>query len=413
MIEVRMPRLSDSMEEGTIVRWLKADGDEVSRGEEIVEIETDKATMAFEADGDGMLAILAPDGDTRRVGEVIARIAAPGATPKQNGASADEDAPPARLEPPPAVEAAQPPARDVGARARPRRDGVDASPVGRRLAARLGVDLTRVRGSGPRGRILKADVARSARETPRKETATPPAAPLAAAPLTGRGEPVVEELSRVQATVARRMAESKATTPDFWTSADVDMSAILQLRTQLKRVVDPVPSINDVLVKLCAMALRRHPRVNGAYRDGRFERYERVNVGIAVAAEDALLVPTIFDADLLTLGAIAAETRRLAERVRTREIAPPELAGGTFTVSNLGMLGVDRFGGVINPPQAAILCAGAVMARPAVDDSGAIVARPTMSLTLVSDHRILYGADSARFLAELRDLLQAPLAAVL
>ncbi len=221
------------------------------------------------------------------------------------------------------------------------------------------------------------------------------------------------------------MAESKATIPDFSIQAEVDMDACVALRGELKRLAhselaqepggEPsraTPTFNDMVLKACALALREHPRANGSYRDGRLQLHARVNVGVAVAAEDALVVPTVFDADSKALGEIARETRRLAQRVRERTITPPELGGGTFTVSNLGMYGVRSFTAIVNPPQAAILSVGSLEPR-AVVREGEIVARHTMILTLVCDHRILYGADAAQLLARIRELLEAPSALTL
>jgi pyruvate dehydrogenase E2 component (dihydrolipoamide acetyltransferase) len=228
-----------------------------------------------------------------------------------------------------------------------------------------------------------------------------------------KGELITQELTRLQQTVSRRMAESKATAPDYHLNAEVDMSACVELRARLKEVADPPPSFNDMVVKACANALRESPRVNGAYRDGRFERYSRVNVGIAVAGQDTLIVPTIFDADRRSLGDIARRAHELIEKVRDGSITPPELSGGTFTVSNLGMYGIDSFSAVINPPQAALLTVGALKRKPVVEESGRIVARETMTVTLVCDHRILYGADGAQFLARVRELLERPLSLAL
>jgi pyruvate dehydrogenase E2 component (dihydrolipoamide acetyltransferase) len=209
------------------------------------------------------------------------------------------------------------------------------------------------------------------------------------------------------------MAESKATAPDFAISVDVDMTLAVELRTRLKEISEHPPSYNDMIVKAAATALSGHARVNGAYRDGKFEYYERVNVGVAVAAQDALVVPTIFDADTKSLGAIAREARLLIEKVREGKITPPELSGGTFTVSNLGMYGIDRFTAIINPPQAAILSVGELANRPAVGHSGRIEARQQLTLSLTCDHRIVYGADAARFLARVRELLEQPLSLAL
>jgi pyruvate dehydrogenase E2 component (dihydrolipoamide acetyltransferase) len=212
------------------------------------------------------------------------------------------------------------------------------------------------------------------------------------------------------------MAESRATIPTFELRSEIDMEACVALRAELKELAGDgrtgagaIPSFNDMVVKACAIALREFPRANGSYRDARFELYSRVNVGIAVAAQDALVVPTVFDADRKSLRAIARETRALAERVRANAVTPPELSGGTFTVSNLGMYGVTDFTAVINPPQAAILAVGALAQRAVVRD-GALVARHTMTVTLACDHRILYGADAAQFLARIRALLEHPLA---
>ena len=229
-----------------------------------------------------------------------------------------------------------------------------------------------------------------------------------AAEAGAKGEVETQELSRIQRTVSRRMAESKATAPDYALHMDVDMTLCVELRRRLKEVEDPAPSFNDMVVKACANALREHPRVNGAYRDGRFELYSAVNVGVAVAAQDSLVVPTIHDADKKSLGEIARQARELIAKVRDGKITPPEVSGGTFTVSNLGMYGVRRFTAVVNPPQAAILAVGALEQRPVVRD-GQIVAGHVMSLTLCSDHRILYGADAAAFLADIRAGLEEPM----
>ncbi len=241
-------------------------------------------------------------------------------------------------------------------------------------------------GSGPGGRIVKADVEKAASAGgadsggPRTEAEPPPAGPPEAAtgpaaeaarPETAKGEVSYEELSKLQSTIARRMAESKATAPHFYLEAEIDMSRLVAARAQIKASAkegDVVPSFNDMVVKACALALREHPRANGAYRDGRFELYSRVNVGVAVATDDGLVVPTVFDADRKSLRQIASEARTLAQRVRDGQITPPELSGATFTVSNLGMFGIDVFAAVINPPQAAILAVGAISERPVVRD---------------------------------------------
>jgi pyruvate dehydrogenase E2 component (dihydrolipoamide acetyltransferase) len=435
MTEIVMPRLSDTMEEGTILRWLKHDGDFVSRGEELVEIETDKAAMVYESDGEGLLRIVAAVGDTLAVGATIAHVgeAAGGV---EAAAAADVEAPevewPAAADVelpdvrwPAAAETAPPPA-DTAAHEDEGR--VKASPLARRVARESGVDLHALTGTGPGGRIVRADVeaagvASSDTEAPAPATAAPATAgapapaeeqpTLAERVAAAKGETTVVDLTRTQQTIARRMAESKATIPDFSLVVEVDMERCVALRSELKRLSpDQAPTYNDMVVKACALALREHPRANGSWRDGRIELHSRVNVGVAVAAEDALVVPTVFDADLKSLGEIARESRALAERVRDGTIAPPELGGGTFTVSNLGMYGVRSFTAIVNPPQAAILSVGALEPRPVVRDGG-LFARHTVALTLACDHRVLYGASAALFLARVRELLEEPAALAL
>jgi pyruvate dehydrogenase E2 component (dihydrolipoamide acetyltransferase) len=428
-LEIVMPRLSDSMEEGTILQWLVAEGDSVAEGQALVEIETDKANVTHEADAAGViLALTVGEGASVPVGAPIAVIGEAGeelpgrASPDAVAAAVALEAPPASAAPAsppasarsPATPAATPPAAPEPSRASRGRPGrAKASPLARRIAAELDVDLGTVAGSGPQGRVIRADVERAATANG-GATAAASGAIVATGAATGaeataaKGESIVQELTRVQKTVARRMAESRATVPDIELRREVDMSHAVALRDQLREVSDAPPSINDLIVKATALGLREFPRVNGAYRDFRFESYSRVNVGIAVAAADALVVPTIFDADAKSLGEISKTTRALAARVRDGSIAPAELAGGTFTVSNLGMYGVDSFSAVINPPQAAILAVGSLRSRPVVDESGAVVARPTVVLTLACDHRILYGADGARFLARVRELLERP-----
>ncbi|HEX5621685.1 MAG TPA: dihydrolipoamide acetyltransferase family protein [Solirubrobacteraceae bacterium] len=450
MADVAMPRLSDSMEEGTILKWLKSDGDEVSRGDELVEIETDKANMTYEADQDGTLAIVAQEGDTLAVGETIARIgeggSENGAAPAEREASegggdeggeaetatatAEAPAEPRGEEP---SEPDEPSGADEEREASPAEGGngrIKASPVARRMARELGLELGNVQGTGPGGRIVKADVEAASKgdgaqaapsapaEAPAEEEPQRAEEPKKAPPAvvsgeaeTGKGQTTTQDLTRLQQTVARRMAESKATAPDFVLNVDVDMEEAVDLRKRLKAAAtegQSVPSFNDFVVKASALALVDFPRANGAYRDGKFELYSRVNVGVAVAGQDALVVPTVFDADTKSLGQISRETRALAERVRAGAITPPELSSGTFTVSNLGMFGIQSFVAVINPPQAAILAVGAMAPTPVVRD-GEVVVRNIMRLTLACDHRILYGADAAEFLGRIRERLENPL----
>ena len=413
MADVVMPRLSDSMEEGTILQWLKQVGEEVAVGDELVEIETDKANMAYESDVAGTLTeIVAQEGETLPIGTVIAKVGdsadGSGARPAGPVAAEAEEATPEAPTAPASAPAAEPPSAEQ-ADGRPK-----ASPLARRLAKERGVELGQVVGSGPGGRIVKADVEAAAGGAPPVATAGPAdtaAGPSFEGPETAKGQVAYEDLSKLQATVARRMAESKATAPHFYLQAEVNMSRAVEARSLLKsaaREGEVVPSFNDMVVKACALALREYPRANGAYRDGRFELHSRVNVGIAVAARDSLVVPTVFDADRKGLRQIASDSRTLAERVRDGSITPPELSGATFTVSNLGMYGIDSFSAVINPPQAAILAVGAIAER-AVARDGEVGTAQLMSVNLACDHRILYGAEGAEFLARVRTLLEEPL----
>jgi pyruvate dehydrogenase E2 component (dihydrolipoamide acetyltransferase) len=447
MSEIVMPRLSDTMEEGTILRWLKSDGEHVARGEELVEIETDKAAMTYESDLEGALRIVAAEGETLPVGALIAHVGEPaagdgaapgaeagagaetsaGAAPRAGAGDAAAAATQTPSEPRPAapVPAASSPGDPGDGAPNGSGERVKASPVARRIAQQRGVALRGLSGSGPGGRIVKADVeAGAAAPGPAApETAGTAAAPAPDAVATAKGTTTTVELTRTQQTIARRMAESKATIPDFAIQIEVDMEACVALRAELKRLApaEPesqeatlgTPTYNDMVVKASALALREHPHANGSYRDGRLLLHSRVNVGVAVAAQDALVVPTVFDADEKSLGEIARETRTLAERVRSGAITPPELGGGTFTVSNLGMYGVRSFTAIINPPQAAILSVGSLARRAVVGEDGELQARSTMMLTLVCDHRILYGADAAQFASRIRELLQAPAALTL
>ena len=442
MAEVVMPRLSDSMEEGTVLTWLKQVGDEVAVGEALVEIETDKANMAYESDVAGTLSeILVGEGETVAIGTVIARVgdsdgdgqdsegqsARPAGPVAGDGDSSSQAAGESPSPTPPTgrevgeagaqTAEASAPAGEREAEAKAPADGdghrPKASPLARRIAKERGLDLGQLEGSGPGGRIVKADVEQAA------ASASGPAAthpgPSFEGPETAKGQVAYEDLSKTQQVIARRMAESKATAPHFYLRAEVDMSRAVEGRARLKAAAgegEVVPSFNDMVVKACALALREHPRANGAYRDGRFELYSRVNVGVAVAAEDALVVPTVFDADRKGLRQIAEDSRALAQRVRDGQITPPELSGATFTVSNLGMYGIVGFSAVINPPQAAILAVGAIEERPVVRD-GEIVAAHLMQVDLACDHRILYGAPAAEFLARVKALLEEPLALAL
>jgi pyruvate dehydrogenase E2 component (dihydrolipoamide acetyltransferase) len=422
MSEIVMPKLSDSMEHGTILSWLKASGDPVEVGDELVEIETDKSTVTHAADAAGVLEILVEEGTTVGVGELIARIGDGVAEPAPP--PADPGLPSAVIPSETAITSATVTLTPALARSG-NGHRLPATPLARRVAAVHGVALDGIHGTGPLGRITRADVlgqaGLSATDSPALPTIRPPAAPP---PPVSRPAPVRalptgpvppgarrQEPSRLQQLIARRMTEAKATIPHFQVQTEVAMDTAIALRTELKAVADdsePIPSINDIIIKAAAVALREYPLANASYQDGGFMLHDQVNVGVAVAADEALVVPIVFDAAGKSLGQIARDTRALAARVRSGEISPAELEGGTFTVSNLGMFGMTAITPVINPPQAAILGVGAMRPTLARVD-GHIVDRILLTLTLSCDHRILYGADAARFLAGIRERLETPL----
>jgi pyruvate dehydrogenase E2 component (dihydrolipoyllysine-residue acetyltransferase) len=379
--ELTMPKLSDSMADAVIIRWLVSPGEAFDRGAGLVEVETDKATVVYEAEAAGTLdSILVPEGASAAIGDPIATLA--------NG----DGAQPAEREL----------TRSVG-------DGrANATPVARRKAVELGVSLHGLTGSGPGGRITQVDVERAA-AVPGERGRDLPTETEAG----GKGDVQTLELTATQATIARRMVESATTIPSFSVSADVDMTLIAELRRGAREEREDAPSLNDFVVKAAAATLRDLPRFNASYVDGRVEQYSRVNVGIAVATDDALLVPVVLDADGKTLAEIAADTRRLADAARRRALRPDDLQNGTFTVSNLGMFGVGAFTAIVDPPQAAILAVGGVRRAPVENADGGVVFRDLMTVTLSCDHRVVYGADGARFLARLRDLLERPLALTL
>jgi pyruvate dehydrogenase E2 component (dihydrolipoamide acetyltransferase) len=371
-VELTMPKLSDSVADAVIVRWLKRPGDGFKRGDALIEVETDKATVVYEAEDEGTIeAILVEEGQTAAVGQPIASL---------GGGTANGSAPAAAGRP-------------------------NATPVARRTAVELGVSLHGLAGTGPGGRITREDVQRAAGAPPTlaEPAQTPPAARDA------RGEVTVVELTPTQATIARRMTQSVTEIPSFTVSADADVTELVALRRGARQENADTPSLNDFVVKAAAMTLRELPRFNAAFAGGRIECFSRVNIGVAVASDDALLVPVVTDADTRTLAEIAAETRRLAEAARNRALRPDELHGGTFTVSNLGMLGVRSFTAIVDPPQTAILAVGAVRRAPVEDGRGGVAFRDVMTLTASCDHRVVYGADGARFLSRICDLLARPL----
>jgi pyruvate dehydrogenase E2 component (dihydrolipoamide acetyltransferase) len=444
--DVNMPKLSDTMEEGTVLEWKKKDGDEVHKGDVLAEVESDKATFDLEAEDDGVLKIIVPNGVPAKIGAPIASIGATGeaaqpakadgakpgakkkAEPEEPKAEAAEsetetapvaeaeetiaaageaEEPPASPTPSPKPVEAPAPAAQLGSDGAAGGAAVKASPLAKRLASELGVDLAKVKGTGPEGRIVKQDVEVAARGTDTQQarsSAVP--ARRAAGPETEIVEP-----TRMQATIARRMTESKSTVPEFTVTVEARVDQAVAMRQQLK---DNVPgaekvTMTDFLVRACALALRKFPEVNSSWVDGKFQRKRSVNIGLAVAPSQGmgLLVPVVHDADTKDLIQISIESRQVIERARSGRPAEGDLSGATFSISNLGMFGVDEFVAIINPPEAAIIAVGAIRDTPVVENNQVVVGK-VMRMTLSVDHRVFYGATAAQFTAEVKRLIENP-----
>ena len=417
MAKVNMPKLSDTMEEGTVLEWKKDSGAEVHRGDVLADIESDKAAFELEAEADGVLQIVVQQGQAVPVGDVIATIgeAAPAAAPRQP-APPPEPTPATSPEPAPkssgaAETTAEPAPKAVGSD-----DGhrLKASPLARRLAEQMGVSLDQVQGSGPDGRIVKEDVIAAAERAGDKGPA-PSRAPRTTPPPRPAGpDTEVEEPTRMQALIARRMTQSKTTVPHFYVTIEARMDEAMSVRDQLRRTVEGADklTVTDLLVRACALALVKFPEVNSSWVDGRFERKRRVNIGVAVAREKGLVVPVIRDADRKDLVQISIENRQLVERARAGKATQDDLSGGSFSISNLGMYGIDEFQAIINPPESGILAIGGVKDAVVVDDGEISVAK-VMRMTLSVDHRVFYGATAAEFLAEVVRLMENPVSLVL
>jgi pyruvate dehydrogenase E2 component (dihydrolipoamide acetyltransferase) len=411
-IEVTMPSLSPTMKEGKIVKWLKKVGDKVSSGDALAELETDKSNLEIEAYDDGTLAeIVVGENQMATVGAPIAYLtgkggkAAPSApAPKPAAAQAAPAAAPAPSAP--AGGQVVPLRRDEPAAAGGRR--LRASPLAKKIARERGLDINQVRGSGPSGRIVKRDIEEA---LARGVSAPAPAAKKAPAPGARpapgvRPEPQVVPLTSMRKVIAQRMTEVKPGVPHFYLTIEVDMDAAVKVREEAK-AMDLKVSVNDLIVKAVAMAVRRYPKINVSLQGDHVVQFNTVDVGIAVALEEGLITPILKDADQKGLQAISTEVRELAERARKRALKPDEYTGGSITVSNLGMYGIDQFVAVINPPQASILAVGAV-ADKAVVVNGQLAVRKMMTATLSCDHRVIDGAIGAEFLRELRGLLEHP-----
>lgn len=423
--EVTMPQMGADMTEGTIVKWFKQVGDAVERGELLAEIETDKANVEIEAYESGtLIKLIAHEGEVVPVGEVIALLGAAGeAVPD---VERKPPAQPAKRDIEPEVKAAgQAPAKAPSASTvvepapEPVGNGrVRISPVARKIAVEAGFDYSSVRGTGPDGRILRKDVeaaiaARGASGGRQAPAPAPVPAP-AARPATPAAAGTPTTLSKMRQAIARRMSQSKAAAPHYYLTLDIDMTAALEFRSQINAnaTEEQRVSINDLIVKACAIALERHPKFNAEFHETGLEMHERINVCIGVAMDDGLIAPAILDCQAKSLGRIAVEAKDLIARAKSGHLKADEYSDGTFTITNLGAYGVETLIGIINPPQAAILGVGSVMPQPLVKDDQVVV-RQVMKVALSADHRVSDGAEGARFIKEIQALLEAPAALAL
>lgn len=409
---VTMPRLSDTMTDGTVATWLKKVGDTVKEGDILAEIETDKATMEFESFNSGtLLYIGVNEGQTAPVDSILAIIGPAGTD--VSGIAADfkvggsVEAPKANASVEVKTETATAPVQNTNAGGR-----IFASPLAKKIAQDKGIDLSQVRGSGENGRIVKGDVEGFTPQAAAVQTASTPAATTAVPvvkPFVPAGEKFQEEIknSQMRKTIARRLAESKFTAPHYYLTIEVAMDEAMKSRAVINTVPDTKVSFNDMVVKACAMALKKHPQVNSQWREDAMIINHHVNIGVAVAVEDGLVVPVLNFTDQMSLTQIGASVKDLAGKAKNKKLTPAEMDGSTFTVSNLGMFGIQSFTSIINQPNSAILSVGAIEEKPVVRN-GQIVVGNTMTVTLACDHRTVDGATGAQFLQTLRQFLENP-----
>ena len=435
MPEVIMPKMGDAMEEGTLLEWKKQDGETVKLGDVIAEIETDKSNVEIEAEDAGVLHLKAEPGAVLPVGTVIAVIGEDVPARSSNGGGSSKPAAPASAAPAPVQQAER--GREAAAQygtplpataAAPKpsngsgnTERLKASPLARSIAKQRGVDIARIAGTGPQGRIVEADVLAFASSAPSTtiQNDLPPASVTASAPqkrtsVTPAPLTTPTELSAMRKVIARRMTESKTTIPHFYITAEVDMAEAMALREMLNVYDESLPkiSLNDMIVKASGKALAKFPAVNAVYKDEKIYPGAGIHVGVAVALDDGLIVPVVRDADTTPLRQLAQTTKALVKKARDKKLQPSEYSGGTFTVSNLGPFDVESFIAIIDPAQGAILAVSSIVKKAVVLDDNTIAARPRMNLTFSGDHRVMDGATGARFLQELKRLLQNPLSLI-
>ena len=401
--KIMMPKLSDTMEEGVILKWLRKEGDRIKQGEIIAEIESDKADMELEAYDSGILRkIVVPEGGKAPIGGLIAVIggADEDIAPLLSGTIPTQPAKNAQK----AVAPGQPASPSPAAIVQPSDGKTKASPLARRLAGENNVDLSHIQGSGPQGRVIKRDL----EGLLSKGTSAPTS--ISRPIIPGTSEDV--DLSPIRKTIAKRMAESKVTAPHFYETIEVDMDPAMTFRDQINTVTELKLSFTDIILKATASALMKNPQVNATFLGDKMRQYHFAHIGIAVALEEGLVTPILRNCEQKKLDQINAEMRDLVDRARTRKLKPDEYTGGTFTISNLGMFGVEQFAAIVNPPEGGILAVGTIVEKPVVKH-GQIVIGHTMKMTLSADHRIIDGAVAARFLQDLKKIMENPASLVL
>ncbi|MBV6425859.1 MAG: Dihydrolipoyllysine-residue acetyltransferase component of pyruvate dehydrogenase complex [Haliscomenobacter sp.] len=423
---IRMPRMSDTMEEGNIVAWLKKEGDKVESGQTLAEVETDKATMELDSYTDGVLLHIAVKEGTVPIDGIIAVIGQPGedwqaviaASQGSNGTSEPVSAGSEKPSPAPQPVSSEPLAGESSDQR------VKASPLARSIAKEAGVDLGRIQGSGDSGRIVKRDVEAAMQYAPASASPAPqqaalvpsvvetpvpvPSAPAFSAPVAEGGAYEEVNLSQMRKVIARRLSESKFSAPHFYLTVEINMDKAIQMRVRLNEVAPVKLSFNDLVIKAAALSLRQHPAINASWLGDKIRYHNEVHIGVAVAIEEGLLVPVIRHADMKSLSQINTEVKNQASKAKERKLQPEEMQGNTFTISNLGMFGIEEFTAIINPPDACILAVGGIIEKPIVQN-GQIVVGNTMKVTLSCDHRVVDGAKGAAFLQTLRQMLEDPI----